>query len=99
MKYIFVCFRIGCRTTTNCILGGSALGARREQSYKTGKRAADELIESLNRKICVDTYVQDQLIIFMALAKGKSRIQCSSPLTMHTKTAIYIAELITDVCI
>lgn len=32
----------------------------------------------------------------MALAKGRSRI-CTTPLTLHTKTAIYIVELITKV--
>lgn len=33
----------------------------------------------------------------MALAKGTSRIRCNLPLTLHTKTAIYIAELMTNV--
>lgn len=32
----------------------------------------------------------------MALAKGVSRVRSSLPLTLHTQTAIYIAELITD---
>lgn len=33
----------------------------------------------------------------MALAKGHSRIR-SGPLSDHTKTAIYVAELLTKVC-
>lgn len=37
-----------------------------------------------------------QLIIFMALANGKSQIKCRD-ITMHTKTAIYIAEQFTNV--
>ena len=32
----------------------------------------------------------------MALAKGHSRIRCG-PLTDHTKTAIYVAEILTKV--
>lgn len=44
----------------------------------------------------MDFHVQDQLIIFMALARGVSRIRCNLPLTMHTKTAIHIAELLTE---
>jgi len=40
--------------------------------------------------------MQDQLIIFMALAKGKSSVRCG-PLTMHTKTAIHFSELMTGV--
>lgn len=46
---------------------------------------------------CVDEYVQDQLIIFMALAKGKSAIRCAKPLTQHTIAAIYVCELLTGV--
>jgi hypothetical protein len=33
----------------------------------------------------------------MALAKGRSKIR-SGPLSDHTKTAIYVAELLTKVC-
>lgn len=37
-----------------------------------------------------------QLIIFMALAPGQSQIR-SGPLTLHTETAIYVAEQMTGV--
>lgn len=40
---------------------------------------------------------KDQLIIYMALANGKSRIRTATPVTLHTETAIYIAELMTEV--
>ena len=39
--------------------------------------------------------MQDQMIIFMALAKGVSRIM-TGPLTLHTETAIHIATELTD---
>ena len=38
--------------------------------------------------------MQDQLIIFMALAKGTSRIR-TGPLTLHTQTAIHYTQLLT----
>ena len=38
--------------------------------------------------------MQDQMIIFMALAKGQSRI-LTGPLTLHTQTAIHIATELT----
>ena len=38
-------------------------------------------------------YLQDQFIIFMALADGVSRIR-TGPLTMHTQTAIHFTSLI-----
>lgn len=89
--------RVCCETTTKCILGGSALGSRKETSYETGRRAVNDLVQTIEAGSCVDRYVQDQVIIFMALAKGISRIRTDFPLTMHTQTAIYIAELLTNV--
>lgn len=35
--------------------------------------------------------MQDQLIIFMALAQGESRMLCAEP-TLHTRTAMCVAE-------
>lgn len=90
-------YRLGCHTTTNCTLGGSAINGRNQKPFETGQKAANELIDVIRAKSCVDTYIQDQLIIFMALAKGVSRIRCSFPLTLHTQTAIYITELMTKV--
>lgn len=97
MIYYFFVNRVGCETISGCILGGSALGSRKETSYETGRRAVGDLIQSIEAGSCVDHYVQDQLIIYMALAKGISRIRCDFPLTLHTQTAIYIAELLTAV--
>jgi RNA 3'-terminal phosphate cyclase (ATP) len=39
--------------------------------------------------------LQDQIIIFMALAEGQSIVR-TGPLTLHTKTAIWVAEHLTD---
>lgn len=72
------------------------MGSRKLNSFETGKKAAEELLNSVSVRACVDEYVQDQLIIFMALAKGKSVIK-TPPISMHTTTAIFIAELLTDV--
>lgn len=79
---------------TGCIFGGSALGKRGENAHVTGSRAAAEIIRALTEGACVDEHSQDQAIIFMALADGVSRIKVGS-LTMHTNTAIYIAEKFT----
>ena len=38
--------------------------------------------------------MQDQLIIFMALAQGTSRVSCGEP-TLHTRTAMTVAEMLT----
>ena len=68
-----------------------------EEDYtEVGRIAARELITDWNstRGGCTDRWLQDQLPIFMALAKGKSRMRTCA-LELHTETAIYIAELMT----
>lgn len=81
-------------TTTGCVLGASQLGKRGVENHEVGRKAAEELSEYLAGKFCVDQYMQDQLIIFMALARGRSSIK-AGPVTLHTKTAIHTAELLT----
>lgn len=83
-------------TTTGCILGGSGLGKRDRVAEDVGAAAAKEILESIRRRACVDSHSQDQIIILMALAKGKSVVRCG-PLTDHSKTAIHVAELMTKV--
>ena len=39
-------------------------------------------------------HMQDQMIIFMALATGESVLRCG-PLTLHTESAIHVAEQLT----
>lgn len=53
---------MGCETTTNCIVGGSALGSRKESLFETGKRAAKEIVDSVESRACVDQYVQVKII-------------------------------------
>lgn len=85
-------------TDTRCILGSSAIGKRSEKTEDTGKKAGDELLKAITEGACVDDHCQDQIIIFMALAKGKSRVKVGT-VTLHTKTAIFIVETLTDVSI
>ncbi|XP_063962676.1 RNA 3'-terminal phosphate cyclase-like [Lytechinus pictus] len=82
-------------TSTGCRLAGSSLGKRGKQAEDVGRDAAEELIKNLQHGGCVDEYLQDQLIIFMALAKGQSRVR-TGPITLHTETAIHIAQLLTE---
>lgn len=81
-------------TSTGCTFGGSALGKPRTPAEDTGKAAVTELLDATSSGGAVDQYLQDQLIVLMALAKGQSRMLCG-PLTLHTQTAIHIARLLT----
>jgi RNA 3''-terminal phosphate cyclase len=58
---------------------------------ETALAVAKEFSQLLKSRVCVDNYMQDQLIILMALARGKSRIKTGN-ITLHTKTAIHVAE-------
>ena len=84
---------ITAKTDTGCVLGGSATGSPKVQLEETARLATQEVIEAMDSGGCVDKYLQDQLIIYMALAGGVSEILCDS-LTMHTKTAIWLASKI-----
>ncbi|XP_035224088.1 RNA 3'-terminal phosphate cyclase-like, partial [Stegodyphus dumicola] len=84
------------KTASGCLIGGSALGKRGVQADAVGETAAKEILEDVQNQACVDRHVQDQLVIFMALAKGQSKVVIGKP-TLHTETAIYIAELMTEV--
>ncbi|CAF0847310.1 unnamed protein product [Brachionus calyciflorus] len=81
-------------TTTGCVLAGSALGSKGVLAENVAKEAVEYLMQDIDSEACVDQYLQDQLIIFMGLANGKSRIKCGQ-LTLHTKTAIHYTELLT----
>jgi len=78
-------------TTTNAILEFDALGERGKPAEKVGEEAARGLIDQINRGGAVDVHHTDQLIPYMALAKGESKI-LSSEISLHTLTAIHVAE-------
>ena len=80
-------------TTTHAILEGDALGERGKRAEIVGREAAEELYEQIILGGAVDVHHTDQLIIFMALADGTSKIS-SSKISLHTLSAIYIAEKI-----
>ena len=43
---------------------------------------------------CACCRMQDQVIVFLALAGGRSTVLCGEP-TLHTRTAIAVAEQLT----
>ena len=71
-------------TSTGCVLAGSALGAKGTRAAQTGKDAAGQLARQLDEGGCVDEWLQDQMIIFLALAKGRSVVRVGK-VTLHTR--------------
>jgi len=79
------------KTNTNALLVGDELGKRGIPAEIVGKNAAIELIKQIEGGGAVDVHNTDQLIPYMALADGISEIS-SSEISLHTLTAIYVAE-------
>lgn len=83
-------------------LGASTLGNRNVPPLQSGVNVANELIDCIASGGCVDRWMQDQLIPFMALANSKTSdgTQRSEmvvgELTLHTQTAIAVAEQVTN---
>jgi len=80
-------------TSTGCLLSSGGIGSRNKSPKEIGEEAAQSLISSIKIGACLDQHHQDQVIIFMALANGISKIR-TGPLTLHTKTAIHVAEML-----
>ncbi len=81
---------------SGAIIGTNALGAKGKPAIDVGKEAAEKLLKELSSQKPVDSHLADQLIPFMAVAKGESEIRCSS-LTGHTLNSIAVAEKILGV--
>lgn len=82
--------------SSGCIVGSDGLGKRGADAAEVGRGAAQRLRNALGAGACLDNHAQDQMIVYMALADGFSAIRVGE-VTLHTKTAIYIAELIAKV--
>jgi len=90
---------VGCmivaESSTGCLYGGSALGKPRQPAEDAAGLATREILQAVNSGACVDDYLQDQLVLLMALAEGESKVLLG-PLTLHTETAIHMVRLMTD---
>jgi len=81
-------------TDTGCLLAASCVGERGLPAEEMAAKCAAQLEANMDAGGCVDEYMQDQLIIFMALAEGTSTIK-TGPLTLHTRTCLHWAQYFT----
>ena len=75
-------------------LGACSLGERGKPAEEVGAEAADEMIRLVEAGDQVDPHTADQLILPMSLAEGESSFT-TSELTLHTLTAVRLAEIFT----
>jgi RNA 3'-phosphate cyclase len=75
----------------NSALGSSSLGEIGKKAEKVGEEAAGRLITELQTNAPIDSHMSDQVIPYLALAEGISRIRVAE-LTNHLTTNIYVVE-------
>ena len=86
---------IWAKTNTGAIIGSDAIGEKGKPAEVVGREAARKLLETINSNSPVDPFLADQLIIYMALAEGSSKI-ITNKFTLHTKTAIEVCKQLTS---
>jgi RNA 3'-terminal phosphate cyclase (ATP) len=90
-------------TTTGAIIGSDALveSTKSRQAIDpqdVAQEALKRLCEAWDAGGCVDEHTMDQLVIYMALAHGKSAVVCNAPTSissMHLETAIHFTTMLT----
>ena len=79
--------------TSGSILYANSIGKIGKSAEKVGEEAATNLLKQLNSGAPVDKYLADQIIVYMSLADGVSKIR-TTELTLHTLTCIEINKRI-----
>jgi len=75
----------------NTVIGTDNLGKLGKKAEDVGKEAALGLLKEQKTEGCLDKHLADQILPYMALAKGKSQITVSE-ITNHCKTNIWVIE-------
>jgi len=71
--------------------GASALGARGKPAEQVGQEAARELLGFLATAASIDRHLGDQIVPYLALAKGRSAVAVEG-ITQHLCTNIWVAR-------
>jgi RNA 3'-terminal phosphate cyclase (ATP) len=80
------------------IAGFSSLGVKGKPAEKVADEAVDSLKDYLESDGCIDPYLADQLVPFVALAKGNSSFT-TTRITEHLVTSLWVIRHFLDVTI
>lgn len=75
----------------NTVIGTDNLGKLGKRAEDVGKEAAQALLKEQKSEACLDKHLADQILPYMALAKGESKVTVSE-VTNHCKTNIWVIE-------
>lgn len=73
----------------NCRLGATALGEMHKPAEKVGEEAASLLKKQMDSNGCLDEWMSDQIVPYLALAGGAVKV---AEITPHTETNIWVVE-------
>lgn len=80
-----------CAVYGNCVLGANFLGERSIKAENVGEKAASLLKKQLDSDSCLDEWMADQLLPYMALSGGESKVSVTE-VTKHAETNIWVIE-------
>jgi RNA 3'-terminal phosphate cyclase (ATP) len=80
----------------NLLAGFSSLGAKGKSAEKVADEAVDSLFNYTKSDGSIDPYLADQLVPFMALAKGASSFN-TTEITNHLLTNLWVVQQLLDV--
>jgi len=75
----------------NTVMGTDNLGKLGKRAEDVGKEAALGLLKEEKSGACLDKHMSDQILLYMALSKGKSAVTVSE-ITEHCKTNMQVIE-------
>ncbi len=75
----------------NTVIGADNLGKLGKRAEDVGKEAAFELLREQKSEACLDKHLADQILPYMALGPGKSKVTVSE-ITNHCRTNIWVIE-------
>ena len=81
--------------SSGAVLGADALGERGKRAEAVGEEAARSLLSEVESGACADSHLADQLVIWAALAPGRSTYTAAR-LTDHLRLAIQVTEALSD---
>ncbi len=77
-------------------VGADSLGERNKRAEVVGGSAARNLLDELESKMAVDSYLADMLVPFLCIAEGESKIGVSR-VTKHLQTNIWASQKMLNV--
>ncbi len=75
----------------NTVFGADNLGKLGKSAEEVGKEAALSFLKEVRSQACLDQYTSDQILPYMALGSGESKIKVSE-ITSHCRTNMWVIE-------